>query len=73
MVAIATIKRCTRYYVVKKIKDAKALTVHKSPVKVLSIFKVLSITYDNGLENALHKETNKALGCKSYFCKPYSS
>lgn len=47
--------------------------MHKALVKVLSNFEVHLITYDNGLENALHKETNKALGCKSYFCKPYSS
>ena len=32
-----------------------------------------SITYDNGTENALHEETNKALGLKSYFCNPYHS
>jgi IS30 family transposase len=32
-----------------------------------------SITYDNGLENALHNKINGALGTKSYFCKPYHS
>ncbi|MCL2441255.1 MAG: IS30 family transposase [Treponema sp.] len=32
-----------------------------------------SITYDNGLENALHERTNKVLGTKSYFCNPYHS
>lgn len=72
-VFMVAVERRTRYYVVKKMRDAKALTMHKSLVKVLSNFEVHSITYDNGLENALHEETNKALGCVSYFCKPYSS
>jgi IS30 family transposase len=30
-----------------------------------------TLTYDNGLENALHERTNRELGVKSYFCKPY--
>jgi len=32
-----------------------------------------TITYDNGLENAMHEHTNKVLGTKSYFCHPYCS
>ena len=32
-----------------------------------------SITYDNGIENVLHRKVNQALGCKSYFCEPYHS
>jgi IS30 family transposase len=31
------------------------------------------ITYDNGLENALHDSTNLELGTTSFFCKPYHS
>jgi IS30 family transposase len=30
-----------------------------------------TLTYDNGLENALHERTNRELGATSYFCKPY--
>jgi IS30 family transposase len=32
-----------------------------------------TLTYDNGLENALHELVNESLGTKSYFCKPYHS
>jgi IS30 family transposase len=32
-----------------------------------------TITYDNGLENALHELSNDELGTTSYFCKPYHS
>jgi transposase, IS30 family len=33
----------------------------------------LSITYDNGPENAEHLRTNKILGTSSYFCEPFHS
>jgi transposase, IS30 family len=32
-----------------------------------------SITYDNGKEFANHQITSQAIGCMSYFAKPYSS
>jgi IS30 family transposase len=32
-----------------------------------------TLTYDNGLENALHERTNRELGVTSFFCKPYHS
>ena len=34
---------------------------------------VNSITYDNGIENALHLEINQQLECDSFFCQPYHS
>ena len=40
-------------------------------VTVLNGLKVNSITYDNGLEFAMHERVNELLKCKSYFCKPY--
>ena len=33
----------------------------------------MSITYDNGLENAKHMEVNKKLKTSSYFCEPYQA
>jgi IS30 family transposase len=36
-------------------------------------YEVKSITYDNGLEFAMHGFVNELLGCASYFCHPYSS
>ena len=32
-----------------------------------------SITYDNGSENAEHRELNGEIGTRSYFCAPYHS
>lgn len=34
---------------------------------------VNSITFDNGIENALHLEINQQLKCDSFFCQPYHS
>jgi len=42
-------------------------------VTVLNGLKVNSITYDNGLEFAMHERVNEMLECESYFCKPYRS
>lgn len=45
----------------------------KGIVSVLNGLKVHSITYDNGLEFAMHELINELLECNSYFCKPYRS
>jgi transposase, IS30 family len=45
----------------------------KAIVTVLHGYKVNSITYDNGLEFAMHELVNDLLECESYFCKPYRS
>jgi IS30 family transposase len=42
-------------------------------VTVLNGLRVNSITYDNGLEFAMHERVNELLECESYFCKPYHS
>jgi len=41
--------------------------------KTLPAKIIKSITYDNGLENALHEYTNEVLCTRSYFCNPYHS
>lgn len=42
-------------------------------IMILRGMVVTSVTYDNGLEFALHGFVNDLLGCHSYFCKPYRS
>ena len=44
-------------------------------VRILQDFKhtIHTITSDNGLEFANHKDISQALGCDYYFCHPYSS
>jgi transposase, IS30 family len=45
----------------------------KALVTILYGYKINTITYDNGLEFAMHGLVNEVLGCESYFCKPYHS
>src|SRR5215510_9651175 len=69
-------ERKKRYVIIKKLASKTAFHMHNALVKSLSVFPKnirQSITYDNGLENALHEQTNKVLGMKSYFCNPYHS
>ena len=53
--------------------DKSSAETMKGIVTVLYGLKVSSITYDNGLEFALHELVNELLECESYFCKPYRS
>jgi len=66
-------ERMTRLYkIVKMVKCGSGEMAHAA-LKVLSGTHVISITYDNGHENAKHELVNEALGCESYFCRAYCS
>lgn len=54
-----------------KHKDG-ASTAISTLLKPIQSF-VHSITYDNGKEFAGHEQVNQAVGCNSYFAKPYHS
>jgi IS30 family transposase len=53
----------------------KANDVAHETIKILEDLKdkIHTITSDNGLEFANHKDISKALNCDYYFCHPYSS
>jgi IS30 family transposase len=53
--------------------DKSSAETMKALVTVLHCLKVNSITYDNGLEFAMHELVNELLDCESYFCRPYHS
>jgi IS30 family transposase len=70
------VERKSRFYLVIRIKDKTAITMHKAVIEALShLPRSLrrTLTYDNGLENALYELTHRVLNTKSYFCKPYHS
>jgi IS30 family transposase len=56
-----------------KLPDKSSRETAVGLVMVLRHLKVKTITYDNGLEFAMHGFVNDLLGCESYFCKPYRS
>ena len=75
--AIGTIvERKSRYLCIIKLKDRKSATVTKQFAKILKGFNqnlVKTMTYDNGVEMAKHKEFTKQTGIKVYFADPYAS
>jgi IS30 family transposase len=71
-----TVERKARYARVAKLKSKSARAMSMALTRRLSRYPAdlrLSITYDNGSENAEHMRTNKILGSRSYFCEPFHS
>jgi IS30 family transposase len=66
-------ERKSRYAKLIKLKSKTSAETSRGIIKALSIYRVKTITYDNGLEFARHEEVSAALGSEGYFCKPYSS
>ena len=74
--AQVTVERKTRYAKLAKLKTKSARAMSVALTRRLSRYSKpfrLSITYDNGPENAEHIRTNKILGTCSYFCEPFHS
>lgn len=68
-----TVERSSRYVFAGKLNDLKAKTKTKHLTNALKSQKVLSITADNGSENAGYKELEQKLEAEYYFCNPYHS
>ena len=71
-----TVERKARYTKMAKLKTKSARAMSIALTRRLSRYPTelrLSITYDNGPENAEHMRTNKILGTSSYFCEPFHS
>lgn len=75
--AIGTIvERKSRYTLIIKLKARNANEVAKMFSKYLNRLNPLfkkTMTYDNGIEMARHKEITQKTGMKIYFAHPYSS
>jgi IS30 family transposase len=72
--AAVPVERKSRFFMVMRMKDKTAPAMHGAVVLALSGLPAglrRTLTYDNGLENALHELTNGELGVRAYFCKPY--
>jgi IS30 family transposase len=62
-------ERKTRLYQAKKVWTMRPKEHTEALEEILSPLKVISITFDNGIENRDHE----ALGVSTFFCDPYSS
>ncbi len=75
--AIGTIVESkSRYTLIVKLKARNSKEVAKMFSKILNKLNPIlkkSMTYDNGIEMARHKEITNKTGMKIYFAHPYSS
>lgn len=70
------VERKSRYTLIVKLENKKALHVSKKFSKTLNILDPVfkkTMTYDNGIEMARHKKITEKTGMKIYFAHPYSS
>jgi IS30 family transposase len=71
-----TVERKARYAKLAKLNAKTSRAMSAALIRRLSRYPTqmrLSITYDNGPENAEHMHTNQVLGTHSYFCEPFHS
>jgi IS30 family transposase len=74
--AAVLVERKSRFFMVIGMKDKTASAMHEAVTQALLDLPAglrRTVTYDNGLENALHERTNTDFGVTSYFCKPCHS
>jgi len=70
---LTLVERKSRFTLFRKLDDKTKDTVSEAIINALGLYKVRTITYDNGLEFAGHMKISRALGAKAYFCAPYHS
>ena len=63
------VERKTRLFQAKKVSSMRSVEHTEVLKKMVFPFKVVSITFDNGIENRDHEH----LGVETFFCDPYSS
>jgi len=72
---LTVVDRCSKYTLIKKLGQKTAENVQRAMTEKMREFPhpVYTITYDNGMEFAAHKEISVALNSESYFATPYHS
>lgn len=73
-ILLTVVDRKTRFVFIQKILPVSIKNVHKAFVRIHKKFPELkSISTDNDILFQKHKELEKLLGVKMYFCHPYHS
>jgi transposase, IS30 family len=69
------VERKSGFAVAALLADGSAESACQAMIELLKPFagRVKTVTTDNGKEFARHQELDAALGCQSYFCRPYAS
>jgi IS30 family transposase len=74
-VIVTLVERKSGFTLLKLLPNKTAPVVSAAMIELLMPFKhmVKTITSDNGCEFAMHEAVDAALGCTSYFARPYAS
>jgi IS30 family transposase len=74
-VIVTLVERKSGFTLLKLLPNKTAEVVSAAMIELLMPFKhmVTTITSDNGSEFAMHEAVDAALGCTSYFARPYAS
>lgn len=67
------VERCSRYTVVTRLRNLTAQETRNTLIARLAGLPHLSLTADNGSENADHAAVSEELSIPFYFCHPYHS
>ena len=72
---VTLVERKSGYAVIKKVSNKTSELVSTAIIELLKPIqaKVKTLTFDNGKEFAAHEQIDAALGCTSYFARPYAS
>ena len=72
---VSLVDRLSRYTLLRQLPSKHAEPVRDAIIDLLNPFKkrALTITFDNGLEFAMHEDPTKALDADIYFAHPYHS
>jgi IS30 family transposase len=72
---LSIVERKSGYALIAKLADRTASSACAAMIKLLGPIaqRVKTVTTDNGSEFAHHERLDQAVGCNSYFCRPYAS
>ena len=66
-------ERKSRLGILVKLETKQSGETTEAIIQALANYRVLTLTYDNGLEFSGHLEISRRLGAQGYFCAPYHS
>jgi len=70
---VTLLERKSGFVRIGHVRHKESSMVKAEIIRLLTGFKVKTITFDNGKEFAGHENISKTLSCKCYFCHSYSS
>jgi len=70
---LVAVERVTRFVRIGHLKRKHPDGVERRLIRMLEGYDIKSLTFDNGTEFSCHRRVGRALGAKTFFCRPYKS